>query len=309
MKLTHVVNSSLPPLRLGLVMAFCAMFGAFNLPASASDQDSPTFDKIRSSGVITVGYRESSVPFSYLGAGGKPVGFSLTLCERIVERLKTELGMPALRTTFMPVTPSNRIALIQNGTVDLECGNTSVTEERARQVGFSIPVFFSQLTWLMQPGITDIAQLKGKVVVVTAGSLSLAVATRISNEQKLDLQVVQPKDHAESFLMLQSGRAAAWMDDDIVEAGHTATSVSKKEYRRQLVPNGTYPYGFMLRKGDLRFKGFIDGVIADEMASGAFSQLYKTWFEKPIEPKGNNLALPMSDALKARVSMVQARKP
>ncbi|VVE21767.1 amino acid ABC transporter substrate-binding protein [Pandoraea anhela] len=306
MKHTSAVNSYR---RHGLAIALCGALAAVGLPAMASDQDSPTLDKIRANGIITVGYRESSVPFSYLGASGKPVGFSLALCERVIDRLKTELRMPALRTTFMPVTPANRTALIQNGTVDLECGNTSVTEERARQVGFSLPVFFSQLTWLMQPDITDVDQLKGKVVVVTAGALSLSVVTRVSNERGLDLKIVQPKDHAESFLMLQSGRAAAWLDDDIVEAGHTATANPRKAFRQQKVPNGAYPYAFMLRKGDERFKSFVDGVIADDMASGAFAQLYRTWFEQPIEPKGVNLALPMSDTLKARVSMVQARKP
>jgi len=264
-----------------------------------------TLDKVRSTGTLTLGYREASIPFSYLGAKQEPVGFSLDLCAAIAEKIKAELNLNKLEVAYVPVNASNRIPLLQNGTVDIECGSTTNTLDRQKQVAFSVATFVSQPSWLTMAssGIADAKGLRGKPVVFTEGSLNLALGKKINADDKLDLKVLQAKDHGESLLMLRFGRAFGFFEDNILLAGLVATAPDPQAFR--FLPDvygGFFYYGLMLRKDDPQFKALVDGVLKAKMASGEFSKAYDKWFTSPIPPNNQNLALPMSDALKARIA-------
>lgn len=264
----------------------------------------PTLDSIRSNKAISIGYREASIPFSYLGADQKPVGFSIDLCTHIVDSLKTDLGIPDLQVKLVPVNSSNRIPLIQNGVIDIECGGTSSSKRRLEQVSFSVSTFASQPSWLSvaASGLNTPEDLKGRTVVVTQGSNAVGIAQGISQKDGLGLNVAQGKDHAESFLLLTSGRASAFMEDDILLAG------LKAQYARPddlAFLKSDYPitwYGLMFSKDDPEFKKAVDDVLSKLMASGEFTKIYDKWFTSPIPPRNMNLNFPMSEALKERVA-------
>lgn len=283
-----------------------AVLGALGLITVAEDAaaDGKTLAKIADTGTLTLGYRESSVPFSYLDGNQKPVGLSIDLCQAVADHVKAELKRPDLRVAYVAVNASNRIPLIQNGTVDLECGSTTNTAERQKQVAFSVTTFVSQANWLTlaSSGIAKADDLKGKSVVVTQGSLNRSVAERINRERSLGLAFLQTKDQAESLLMLRTGRAVAWFEDDILQAGLVANAPDPKAFA--ILPDAhgdsTF-YGLMLARDDAGFKQLVDGVLARVMASGEFERLYDRWFVQPIPPAGMSLNLPMSAALKERV--------
>ncbi|MFA6265272.1 MAG: amino acid ABC transporter substrate-binding protein [Pseudolabrys sp.] len=264
----------------------------------------PTLDSIKSKKTISIGYRESSIPFSYLGADQKPIGFSLDLCSHLVARLKADLGTPNLEVKMVPVNSSNRIPLIQNGTIDIECGGTSSSKKRLEQVMFSVSTFASQPSWLAMAasGLKTPEDLKGKTIVVTQGSNAVSIAQDISRKSGLGFNIIQGKDHAESFLLLTSGRAAAFMEDDILLAGLKALH-NKPEELAFLKSNYdiTY-YGLMFSKDDPEFKKSVDDVLSKLMASGEFTKIYDKWFTSAISPKDMNLHFPMSSALKERVA-------
>ena len=286
---------------LGLLPGLLAI-GAMVEPSAAAD--SPTLTKIRSSGAITIGYREASIPFSYLGADQKPVGFSLDICAAIVEQIKADLKLPSLSVSYAPVNSSNRIPLIQNGTVDIECGGTANDKKRQEQVSFSVATFVSQPRWLVKAdsGLKSAADLKGKTIVVTQGSNAVGFAQAVNGKEQLGLSIVQAKDHAELFLMLNTGRAAAFMEDDILLAGLKAAASNPKAL--VFLPEGYAKifYGLMFTKGDAGFKALVDDVLSRQMASGQFEKTYAKWFTGPIPPKGENLAFPLTDALKERIA-------
>jgi glutamate/aspartate transport system substrate-binding protein len=272
--------------------------------ATSANADGPTLAKIKSNGAITIGYREASIPFSYLGADQKPIGFSLDLCAAIVERVKAALELPKLAVNYQPVNSSNRIPLIQNGTVDIECGGTANDRKRQEQVSFSVATFVSQPRWLVKAdsGLRSAADLKGKTVVVTQGSNAVGFAQAVSAQGNLGLNIVQAKDHAESFLMLNTGRAAAFMEDDILLAGLKAAAA--KPDALAFLPEGYAKiyYGLMFTKGDAGFKALVDDVLSKQMASGEFARTYARWFTSPIPPKDQNLAFPLSEALRERIA-------
>ncbi|MCS0503302.1 amino acid ABC transporter substrate-binding protein [Ancylobacter mangrovi] len=276
---------------------------ALSVLTLSAAQAGPTLDRIKSNKAISIGYRDASIPFSYLGADQKPIGFSLDLCSKLVTRLEADLG-EKIAVNLVPVNSSNRIPLIQNGTIDIECGGTSSSKKRLEQVSFSVSTFASQPSWLTMAdsGITSAADLKGKTVVVTQGSNAVGIAQGISQKEGLGLSIVQAKDHAESFLMLTSGRAAAFMEDDILLAGLKA---QYKDPAKLAFLSDQYPktyYGLMFSKDDPEFKATVDDVLGKLMASGEFTKLYDKWFVSPIPPKGMNLNFPMSEALKERVA-------
>ncbi|MBC9877155.1 amino acid ABC transporter substrate-binding protein [Bradyrhizobium sp. INPA01-394B] len=276
--------------------------GALAGPSIAAD--SPTLSKIKSSGAITIGHREASIPFSYLGPDQKPIGFSLDLCAAIVERIKTELNLPNLAVNYTPVNSSNRIPLIQSGTVDIECGGTANDKKRQEQVSFSVTTFVSQPRWLVKAdsGVKTASDLKGKTIVVTQGSNAIGFAQAANAKQQLGLNIVQAKDHAESFLMLNTGRAAAFMEDDILLAGLKAAAPNPDALI--FLPDGYAKvyYGLMFTKGDAGFKALVDDVLSKQMASGQFEKTYTKWFTRPIPPKGENLAFPLTDELMDRIA-------
>jgi glutamate/aspartate transport system substrate-binding protein len=271
---------------------------------SAAEAASQTLEKIKEVGKIAFGYRQASIPFAYLGDDQKPTGLSLDLCSAVADRIRSELRRPELQTEYVPVDASNRIPLLQNGTIDVECGSTTNTAERQKQVSFSVATYVASPRWLVSTAspITDLNGLEGQAIVVTQGSLNLVTAGKIIAEHKLNARIVQAKDHAESILILKTGRAAAWFEDDILVAGLVANSTDPKTFR--ILPATYAPtyYGLMTRREDPEFKALVDSVLREKMASGEFNKLYAKWFEQPIPPKGQNLQLPMSEAMKARVA-------
>lgn len=270
-----------------------------------------TLDQIKSTKEITLGYRDSSVPFSYIDQNQKPVGFSLDLCARVVDELKKTLNLPQLNTKYLAVTGANRIPLIQNGTVSIECGGTSSSAQRLQQVGFSVATFVSQSKWLTKAGsgIKSAADLKGKTVVVTQGSNALQIAKELSDKDGLGLKIVQARDHAESMLMLQSGRAAAFMEDDILLAAKKAEAPNPNQYVFLPDAYNKLVYGLMIPKEDSEFKAIVDKALSNLMASGQFAEIYAKWFEKPIPPSNTNLKFPLSDDLKERIAHPSDKLP
>jgi glutamate/aspartate transport system substrate-binding protein len=270
----------------------------------AAHAASETLAKIKEIGKITFGYREASIPFAYLGADQKPTGLSLELCSAVADKLRSDLQRPGLEIDYVPVNASNRIPLLQNGTIDIECGSTTNTAERQKQVSFSVATYVASPRWLVSASsaLVEPNGLDGQTIVITQGSLNLGVAKKIIDEQKLKLSIIQAKDHAESLLILATGRAAAWFEDDILIAGLVANSPDPRLFR--MLPATYEPsyYGLMTRREDPEFKALVDSVIREKMGSGEFNRLYSKWFEAPIPPRGQNLLLPMSDAMKARVA-------
>ena len=200
-------------------------------PASAQSL-SPTLQKIKDAGTITIGHRDSSVPFSYLDNDQKPIGFSLELCDLVVAKIKAKLGQPGLKVAYQAVNSSNRIPLVKNGTVDIECGSTANTIQRQNEVSFSLIFYAPQFKWiaLKSAGIKTTDDLKGKAVVVTQGTNTAQFVAKLNTDKALGMKILQGKDHAESFLLVQTGRASAFMEDDILLAGLKATAQAPDEF-------------------------------------------------------------------------------
>jgi glutamate/aspartate transport system substrate-binding protein len=282
------------------IAAACLL--AANMPSFAQT-GGDTLQKIKETGAITLGYRESSVPFSFLDNQQKPIGISIDLCAAVVDKVKQQLNMPKLEVKQVAVNSSNRIPLVVNGTVDVECGGTANNAARQKQVAFSVATFVSQPLWLVRvdSGVKSSADLKGKTIVVTQGSNAVGFARKFNEEQKMALMTIAAKDHGESMLTLDSNRAVAWLEDDILLAGEKANSRNSASFA--LMPGGfdNIYYGLMLRKDDPAFKALVDGVIGNLMKSGEYDKLYKKWFESPIPPRNVSLAFPMTDKLKERI--------
>lgn len=287
-------------LKLSALLSAVAV-AALSAPAARAG---PTLDNIKSNEAITIGYREASIPFSYLGADQKPVGFSMDLCTHIVDRLKADLELPELAVNLVPVNSSNRIPLIQNRTIDIECGGTSSSKKRLEQVSFSVSTFASQPSWLAlaSSGLKTPEDLKGKTVAVTQGSNAVGIAQSVSQKDGLELNIAQGKDHAESFLLLTSGRASAFMEDDILLAGLKAQYSNPDELAFLKSDYSITWYGLMFSKDDPEFKATVDDVLSKLMASGEFTKIYDKWFTTPIPPKNVNLNFPMSNALEERIA-------
>jgi len=203
------------------------------LDISVAEAASQTLEKIKEVGKIAFGYRQASIPFAYLGDDQKPTGLSLDLCSAVADRIRSELRRPELQTEYVPVDASNRIPLLQNGTIDVECGSTTNTAERQKQVSFSVATYVASPRWLVSAAspVTDLNGLEGQAIVITQGSLNVVTAGKIIAEQKLNARIVHAKDHAESILILKTGRAAAWFEDDILVAGLVASSSDPKTFR------------------------------------------------------------------------------
>lgn len=264
-----------------------------------------TLKKIKDSGTITLGHRDSSIPFSYYGDTSKqPVGYSHDLQLKVVEELKKELELPDLKVRYNLVTSQTRIPLVQNGTVDLECGSTTNNVERQRQVDFSVGIFEvgTRLLTKKSSGVNDFEDLKGKNVVTTAGTTSERLLKSMNAEKKMGMNVISAKDHGESFLMLESNRAVAFMMDDALLAGEMAKAKKPDDWHVVGTPQSFEIYGCMVRKGDEGFKKVVDKAITDTFASGEINDIYNKWFQQPVPPKGLNLNFPMSDELKKLIA-------
>jgi glutamate/aspartate transport system substrate-binding protein len=262
-----------------------------------------TLKKVQETGTITVGHRDSSIPLSYLDDKLQPVGFSIDLCKHVAGAVKAKLGNPNLSVRYNPVTSATRIPLVANGTVDIECGSTANMTSRQKQVGFSYTFFVPQFKWIARAGsnITTADDLRGRTVAVTAGTNTALFVNKMNNEEKLAMTILQGKDHAESFLLVETGRAGAWMEDDILIAGFRANAKNPADFKLLDKSYPSDPYALMIRRDDQQFKTLVDETLAKLMRSGEFEKLYAQWFESPIPPKGINIQLPMSDALKRTI--------
>lgn len=282
--------------------ALCLLLAS--APGAASAQSlGPTLQKIKDAGTITIGHRDSSVPFSYLDNNQKPIGFSLELCNLVVEKIKAKVGQPALKVAYQAVNSSNRIPLVKNGTVDIECGSTANTIARQQEVAYSVIFYAPQFKWiaLKASDLKATDDLKGKAVVVTQGTNTAQFVAKLNAEKGLGLKILQGKDHAESFLLVETGRASAFMEDDILLAGLKASAASPDNFAFLTDSFPSDPYGIMMSKGDPEFKRLVDDALIEAMKSGQYDKLYTKWFESPIPPKNINLKFPQSDKLKELV--------
>jgi glutamate/aspartate transport system substrate-binding protein len=280
------------------IVGFCLVAGA---PGSwGADQLAGTLKKVKEAGFISVGHRESSIPFSYYDDKNQVVGYSQDLVMMVVDAVKKKLNLPNLEVKLIPVTSQNRIPLIQNGTIDIESGSTTNNLERQQQASFSDTMFIigTRLLVKKDSGIKDFADLKGKNVVVTAGTTSERIIREMNEKDKMGMNIISAKDHGESFLTLQSGRVVAFMLDDALLAGERAKARKPEDWVIVGTPQSKEAYGMMIRKGDDEFKKLVDETVAQAETSGEAAKLYQKWFQSPIPPKGLNLDLALSDDMK-----------
>lgn len=262
-----------------------------------------TLKKIADSNQITVGYRESSIPFSYLAGPSRPVGFTVDLTEAIIDDVRQQLNRPGLSVSYLAVTGQNRIPLLVDGSYDLECGSTTHTSARDKDVAFSVSYFYTgtRLLTKKKSGIRSMADLAKRTVATTAGSTNEKVLRKEIADRGLDTQVLASKDYSDGLADLQSDKAAALALDDVLLFGLRANAEDPSALAVVGEPLQVEPYGCMVRKDDPEFKALVDRTIGRLMTSGEFVRLYAKWFESPIPPKGAVLAMPMSDRLKANL--------
>jgi len=285
------------------IVSAVAVGACFN-GAALAEELTGTLKKIKDTGAITLGHRESSVPFSYYDDKQQVVGYAMDLCYKVVDAVKAELKMDKLEVKLNPVTSATRIPLIANGTVDLECGSTTNNLEREKQVSFTITHFVTANKFVSKKSanLKSVDDLKGKTIVSTSGTTNIKQITEIGAQKNLGLNILAAKDHAEAFLMVETDRAAAFVMDDILLYSLVAESKAPGDYVISADPLSVEPYGIMLRRDDPAFKKVVDAAMTNIYKSGAINAIYEKWFEKPIPPKGINLNLPMSPAFKKVVA-------
>ena len=271
------------------------------MAAQSSAQDvAGTLKKIKETGTISIGHRESSIPFSYLDDKQQPIGYAMDLCMKIVDAVKAELKMPALKVALQPVTSSNRIPLLQNGTIDLECGSTTNSVARQQQVAFGPTYFVINVTAAVKKtsGINTLAELNGKNISTTSGTTAVPLLKGYEKTKSVDVKEIYGKDHAESFLLMADDRAVAFVMDDILLAGQIANSKTPGAYKILNESLRQEPYSMMLRKDDPQFKSLVDKTISGVMKSGEIEKIYAKWFTSPVPPKGINMNFPQTPPLK-----------
>jgi len=282
-----------------LAALFAALFAA-GAVAGAANAQTGTLKKIKDSGSITIGHRDTSIPFSYYDDKQQVVGYAVDLCLGIVDAVKSHLKMAKIDVKFNPVTSATRIPLMANGTIDLECGSTTNNLERQKQVAFTITHFVTANRYVAKKAsnIKTLNDLKGKTIVSTSGTTNIKWATEENTARKLGMNIIAAKDHAESFLTVDTGRAAAFFMDDILLYSLVATSRNPGDW---IIGSEAYtiePYGIMLRRDDPEFKKVVDAAMRNIYKSGRINAIYEKWFLKPIPPKGINLNVPMSAQFK-----------
>ncbi|KVR02644.1 ABC transporter [Burkholderia ubonensis] len=255
-----------------------------------------TLKKIKDTGVVSLGIRESSVPFSYSDNQQKNVGYSRDIASRIVEQLKAELNLPGLAVKEIPITSQNRIPLLQNGTIDFECGSTTNTLERQKQAAFSNSIFLYGIRFSTRKdsGVKDFPDLAGKTVATTAGTSDERLLRKLNEEKGMNMTIISAKDHAEAFMNVTTGRAVAFVMDEPLLYGELAKDRNSGAYTVTGTPLVHENYACMMRRDDPAFKRVVDGVIAKMQTSGDAEKLYNRWFTQPIPPKGMNLNYPLS---------------
>ncbi len=298
-----------------LAKVIAALFAAsFAWLAPANAEEGATLEKIKNSRAITLGYRDGATPFSYLGADQKPIGFALDLCGLVVEKVKQRLRLDEIKVDYKAVTPQSRAALLKDGTVDIECSATPKTADLARDAAFSLPIYASEVRWMVLRQIrvekegarrnryeiktpTTADDLRGLTVALAKGSAANGIVLDLSVNHFLGLSILQGKDAADAFKLVETGKAAAFMDDDVLLVNLKASAKNPDwfSFLDESFP-GT-PYAFVMRKDDKPFKDLVDGVLTDAMKSGEYAKIYTRWFESPIPPKNVNLNYSMPEKL------------
>ncbi|QXO73771.1 glutamate/aspartate ABC transporter substrate-binding protein [Morganella morganii] len=283
-----------------LVLSVLVTGAALASAAVSAEELTGTLKKINDNGVIIVGHRESSVPFSYYDNQQNVVGYSQDYSNHIVDAVKKTLNKPDLQVKLIPVTSQNRIPLLQNGTFDFECGSTTNNLARQQQAAFSNTIFVvgTRLLTGKDSGVKDFADLAGKNVVVTSGTTSEMLLNKLNDEKQMKMRIISAKDHGDAFRTLESGRAVAFMMDDALLAGERAKAKKPDNWVIVGTPQSEEAYGCMLRKDDPQFKALIDKTVSDAQTSGDAEESYNRWFKQPIPPKNLNLNFELSGEMK-----------
>lgn len=287
-------------MRFGTTLVAAAVATGLSAAPAIAQELTGTLKKIKETGAITLGHRDSSVPFSYYDDKQQVIGYSMDLCNRIAEAVKKELKLDKLEVKLNPVTSATRIPLMANGTIDLECGSTTNNLDRQKQVAFTITHFVTANRFVSKKAnnLKTVDDLKGKTIVSTSGTTNIKQINEINTQKKLGMTILPAKDHAEAFLMVETDRAVAFVMDDILLASLAASAKDPSLYVVSADALSVEPYGIMLRRDDPAFKKVVDAAMTETYKSGAINGIYEKWFQKPIPPKGINLNLPMSDAFK-----------
>ncbi|HMM89330.1 amino acid ABC transporter substrate-binding protein [Bradyrhizobium sp.] len=282
-----------------LKYATIALVGSSALAVVNAQTSSPTLKAIKERGAISVGHRESLIPFSYYDQDQKVVGYSADICREIIPAIAKAAGIDDLKIALVPVSSSNRIPLLANWTIDMECGATTNNTERQRYVSFSVTHFVTSNRFVSKKNqnLTKFDDLKGKTVVSVSGTTNIKQLTEFNLARNLGINILAVKDHAEAFLAVETDRAAAFVMDDVILAGFVSGSKDPSIYQISQEPLSLEPYGFMTRRDDPEFKAVVDEAMADLFKSPKMKEIYAKWFLQPIPPRGNTLAMPISDAL------------
>ena len=285
------------------IMAFSVATALFACSAAAQGLNG-TLKKIKDSGKIVMGVRDSSSPLSYTLGGGKYAGFHVELCEKVIGNIKSQLKLPKLDIQYMSVTSQNRIPLTENGTVDIECGSTTNNSARQKQVAFAFTTYITEVRTAVKAnsGITSISQLNGRTIATTTGTTSVQHLRKHERSKGINFKEIFGKDHADAFLLLESGRAEAFVMDDNILAGLIATSKNPSDFKIVGEVLSVEPIAIMMRKDDAAFKKAVDDTIAAMVKSGEFEKLYNKWFMSPIPPRNTSVNLSMGATLKAAIA-------
>lgn len=277
---------------------------ALMLACGAAAQESPTLRKISETGVISLGFRDNSLPFSYLDKHQRPIGYSIELCLLVVDAIKTRLKLPGLEVMFRPVTSANRISFVVNDIVDLECGSTTNTLERQKEVAFSVTTFVasSSLVSKKSDPIVNLKDLHRRTVVSTAGTTCIKTLAQANQAQRLDMRIISGMDHEESFRLVEFDRAAAFAMDDVLVHGLVARSRHPADYVIHNTDLSLEPYGIVVRKNDPEFKKVVDAALVDLFKYGEINRIYRKWFLSQIPPNKITLQMPMSKELKKAIA-------
>lgn len=289
----------------GLALLGAALVaGAAPASAPPSPADSGVLRKIRDTGLIVLGHRVTSVPFSYLDARLRPVGYSMDLCQRVVDAVRQRLGLPDLEVKLVTVSSATRMPLVANGTVDLECGVTTNTAERQKTQAFSVTTFVaaSRLLAKKENEIRTLDDLRGKPVASTIATTSFRYLNNVNESRRLDMKILAGQDDTDAFQMVQNDRALAFAMDDVLLRSLQANAANPGDYSISEEALTVEPYGIGLPRDDPGFKQLVDGVLAELYRSGEIHAIYRKWFQSPIPPKGINLQLPMSEPLKRAIA-------
>lgn len=281
-------------------------------PASAASRpaqppEGPTLLRIRETGVVVIGYRPASAPFSYLDAQLRPTGYSVELCERVIASLRVRLKLPDLEVRRVAVGSATRMPMVSNGTLDMECGITTNTAERARSQAFSVTIFVAETKLMTRHGekVQSLSDLRGRPVVSTIGTTSIQHLAKVNEQQGLGIRIVAGLDDPDAFQLLRSGRADAFMMDDVIIRALLAqqgAAVSPDDYVISERALTVEPYAIGLNRDDPMFKTMVDDVLTGLFRSGEIHAIYRRWFESPLPPTGLNLKLPMNAAFRRVVA-------